>query len=69
MTQSQLARKVGTSQQAISRLEQAGYENVRLDTLRRVAKALDARVAVTLVGPGARRSANRARSRPKSGTL
>lgn len=47
LTQAQLARKVGTTQQQISRLEGAGYEGHSLSMLRRIAKALDARVRLT----------------------
>ncbi len=40
MTQSELARQVGTSASVISRLENAGYEGHSLTMLRRVAAAL-----------------------------
>lgn len=45
LTQAQLAERVGTTQSAISRLE-AGQVEPTLDTLRRVAAALDSRVEI-----------------------
>jgi transcriptional regulator with XRE-family HTH domain len=48
LSQSDLARKLKTSQQQISRLESPGYEGHSLSMLRRVAKALHARVRVVL---------------------
>jgi DNA-binding XRE family transcriptional regulator len=48
LTQKDLARLLNISQQQISRLESPGYEGHSLSTLRRVAKALRARVHVTL---------------------
>jgi transcriptional regulator with XRE-family HTH domain len=48
MSQSDLARKLKTSQQQISRLESPGYEGHSLSMLRRVAKVLHARVRVVL---------------------
>lgn len=48
LSQRELARKLKTSQQQISRLESPGYEGHSLSTLRRVAKALHARVRVVL---------------------
>src|SRR6185295_17582909 len=47
-SQAQLARKLKTSQQQISRLESPGYEGHSLSMLRRVARALHARVRVVL---------------------
>lgn len=47
LSQAQLARKLETSQQQISRLESANYEGHSLSMLRRVAEALNARVVVT----------------------
>lgn len=49
LSQAQLARKLNTSQQQISRLESANYEGHSLSMLRRIAKALDARVVVSLI--------------------
>lgn len=48
LSQAELARKLKTSQQQISRLESPGYEGHSLSMLRRVAKALRARVRVVL---------------------
>ena len=48
LSQKDLARKLGTSQQQISRLESPSYEGHSLSMLRRVAKALSAKVRVVL---------------------
>ncbi len=48
LSQQELARKLKTSQQQISRLESPGYEGHSLSMLRRVAHVLNARVRVTL---------------------
>jgi transcriptional regulator with XRE-family HTH domain len=48
LTQRDLARKLKTSQQQISRLESPDYEGHSLSMLRRVAKVLHARVRVVL---------------------
>ena len=48
LSQAELAKRVGTSQQQISRLESANYEGHSLSMLRRVADALNARVKVTI---------------------
>ena len=48
LSQKELARKLKTSQQQISRLESPDYEGHSLSMLRRVAKALHARVRVVL---------------------
>lgn len=47
LSQKELARRLKTSQQQISRLESPGYEGHSLASLRRVARALNARVKVT----------------------
>lgn len=47
LSQKELARRLNTSQQHISRLESPGYEGHSLANLRRVAGALNARVRVT----------------------
>ncbi len=47
LTQAALARKLGTKQSAISRLERGGY-NPSLTFLRRLAKALDTELRVSL---------------------
>jgi transcriptional regulator with XRE-family HTH domain len=46
LSQKELARRLKTSQQHISRLESPGYEGHSLANLRRVASALNARVHV-----------------------
>src|SRR2546427_3819035 len=46
LSQKQLARKLKTSQQNISRLESPSYEGHSLSMLRRVAHALNARLKV-----------------------
>jgi transcriptional regulator with XRE-family HTH domain len=49
LSQKDLARKLKTTQQQISRLESPDYEGHSLSMLRRVARALHARVRVVLV--------------------
>lgn len=49
LTQAQLAERVGTHQQAISRLENPAYGRQSLSTLRQVASALGAFVDVAIV--------------------
>ena len=48
LSQKDLARKLKTSQQQISRLESPGYEGHSLSMLRRVARVLNAHVRVVL---------------------
>jgi transcriptional regulator with XRE-family HTH domain len=48
LSQKELARKLGTSQQQISRLESPSYEGHSLNMLRRVAEGLGASVHVTI---------------------
>jgi len=48
LSQKELARRLKTSQQQISRLESPDYEGHSLANLRRVASALNAHVRVTL---------------------
>ena len=48
LSQKELARKVGTSQQQISRLESPSYEGHSLSMLRRVAQVLGATVHVDI---------------------
>ena len=47
LTQKELARKIGTKQSAISRLE-SGVSNPTISVLRRVAKAMDARIEILI---------------------
>ena len=46
LTQAELAKKVGTRQPVIARLEDADYEGHSLPLLRRIAAALDRRVEI-----------------------
>ena len=48
LSQNELAKRVGTSQQQISRLESPGYEGHSLSMIRRVAEVLDATVYVEI---------------------
>ena len=48
LSQKELAMRIGTSQQQISRLESPGYEGHSLSMLRRVAEALGATVRVEI---------------------
>ena len=56
LSQKELARKLNTSQQQISRLESPGYEGHSLSMLRRVAKVLHARVRVVIEAADARKA-------------
>lgn len=51
LSQAQLARKVGTTQSVISRLEGADYDGHSLEMLRRIASALERRVEIRFL-PG-----------------
>ena len=48
LSQKELARRVGTSQQQISRLESPSYEGHSLSMIRRVAEALGAAVLLKI---------------------
>lgn len=48
LSQKELARRVGTSQQQISRLESPSYEGHSLSMLRRVAEVLGARIDIEI---------------------
>src|SRR6266404_4491330 len=52
LSQKDLARKLHTSQQNISRLESPSYEGHSLSMLRRVAKVLGATIRVTIAPKG-----------------
>ena len=54
ISQSQLARTVGTRQPAISRLERGEFNNVTLSTLIKVASALDLDLDISLKPAGRR---------------
>jgi len=49
LTQKELARRVGTTQSVVSRLEDADYQGHSLTMLLRVASALHKRVEITVV--------------------
>jgi len=49
LSQSELAKKVGTTQSVISRLEDADYDGHSLAILRRIASALEKRVEIRFV--------------------
>jgi len=61
LSQTQLARLVGTSQPAIARLESGNHRNMTLEFLSRLARALDLRAEMTF-----RPLANSGRPRPSS---
>jgi len=49
LSQTELAKMVGTTQSVISRLEDADYDGHSLNMLRRIAKALNCRIEVRFV--------------------
>ncbi|MEX2316495.1 MAG: helix-turn-helix transcriptional regulator [Pirellulales bacterium] len=49
LTQAQLAKRAGTTQQVVSQLEDADYQGHSLSMLRRIADALDSRVELRIV--------------------
>jgi len=51
LSQTELARLIGTSQSVISRLEDADYQGHSLTMLARIASALDRRLAVSMIEP------------------
>ncbi len=55
LTQSQLAKKVGTTQSVISRLEDADYAGHTLKMLERIAEVLNQRVVIHLEPATSRR--------------
>lgn len=57
-TQTELARRVGTSQSAIARLESGTYGRYTVDVLRRIARATGSRLEVRLKPEGRRRFAS-----------
>jgi transcriptional regulator with XRE-family HTH domain len=68
LSQKELARRVGTSQQQISRLESPSYEGHSLGMLRRVAEALGATLHVELQRKKRRRQGAVAERRAKYGS-
>ena len=55
LTQGQLAKRLGTTQSVISRLEDADYEGHTLKMLKRIAEALKQRVVIHLEPETSRR--------------
>ncbi len=68
MSQAELAKKVGTTQQQISRLESPSYEGHSLSMLRRVAEILGARVYVKIQRNKPARKAAVAESKARYGS-
>lgn len=48
LTQAELAKKIGTKQPALSRLERGGFKKATVETLKKIADALDARLVIKL---------------------
>jgi ribosome-binding protein aMBF1 (putative translation factor) len=46
ITQEELAKRIGTKQPALSRLEKGGFKKANIETLRKIAHALDRRLVV-----------------------
>ncbi|HUT69573.1 MAG TPA: helix-turn-helix transcriptional regulator [Desulfatiglandales bacterium] len=67
LSQKELAKRVGTSQQQISRLESPGYEGHSLSMVRRVAEVLGATVRVRIQGSKQARKLGVAEPRAKYG--
>jgi transcriptional regulator with XRE-family HTH domain len=56
LSQKELAKRVGTTQQQISRLESPSYEGHSLSMLRRVAEALGATIRIELLRSGQKKN-------------
>jgi len=48
LTQAELAKKIGTKQPALSRLERGGFKKATVETLKKIADALDAKLVIEL---------------------
>jgi ribosome-binding protein aMBF1 (putative translation factor) len=48
ITQKELAVKIGTKQPALSRLERGGFRKASVETLKKIADALDAQLVIKL---------------------
>jgi len=48
ISQAELAKMMGTRQSAISRLERSGYGKATVETLKKIADALDSRLVIKL---------------------
>jgi ribosome-binding protein aMBF1 (putative translation factor) len=46
ITQAELARKMGTKQPALSRLERGGFSGATVETLKKIADAMDMRLVI-----------------------
>lgn len=68
LTQAELAKLIGTTQSVIARLEDADYKGHSLSMLHRIARALDGRLEVKIVGNRTRATAARRRAPRKTGT-
>ena len=64
LTQKQLAERIGTRQSVISRIEDADYDGHSLDTLERIAEALDKELRVEFC---ARRTVTASRKGSRAG--
>lgn len=47
-TQAELAKKIGTKQPMLSRLERGGFQKATVETLRKIANALDAKLVIKI---------------------
>jgi transcriptional regulator with XRE-family HTH domain len=68
LTQAELARIIGTTQSVVARLEDADYTGHSLSMLHRIARALDGRLEVKIVGSTRRRARPSRVARRKTGT-
>jgi transcriptional regulator with XRE-family HTH domain len=68
LSQQELAKRVGTTQQQISRLESPSYEGHSLSMLRRVAEALGATIRVELLRGKQKKSMGVAEAAPRYGS-
>lgn len=48
ITQDELAKRIGTKQPAISRLESGGFNKATVETLHKIADALDAKLVIKM---------------------
>jgi ribosome-binding protein aMBF1 (putative translation factor) len=48
LSQTELAKRIGTKQPALSRLEKGGFKKATVETLKKIADALDARLVIKL---------------------
>ena len=69
LSQKELAKRVGTTQQQISRLESTSYEGHSLSMLRRVAEALGATIHIELLRGKQKKSMGVAEDNPHYGRM